>query len=138
MSHRVQTTKAFHTAGAAKALTGSYVAGDTVQPFRPANTARFRCTLAWTVVPTNVRVKLRWSDNGGTTWVPCSAVNSVTSNVVDLGAGEFDLDLGALTASTHEIVVSVPPGADLSMQAKMTDAGGSDPTMLAYVDLTDE
>lgn len=138
MSDYVGRYNAFHTTGSAKALTASYVAGDTIQPPRPANTLRLRCTLAWTVVPTNVRVKVRWSDNGGTTWVPVSAVNSVSANVVDLGAGEFDLDLGALTASTHEIVVGVPPGCDLSMQAKMTDPGGADPTMLAVAVLTDE
>lgn len=137
MSHLVGVYNAFHTAAAAKALTGSYVAGTTIQQPRPANTLRLSCTLAWTVIPTNVRVVIRWTRDG-TNWTPVGVVNSVTANVVDLGKGEFDLDLGAGTASTHEIVVGIPPGCDISVQAKMTDPGGADPTLLAVATLTDE
>lgn len=137
MSHLVQISNAFHTAGAAKALTAAYVAGTTIQPWGPANTLRLSCTLAWTAAPTNVRVKIRWTRNG-TEWTPVGAVNTVSANVVDLGAGEFDLDLGALTASVHEIVVGIPAGCDISVMAKMTDPGAADPTLLAVATLTDE
>jgi hypothetical protein len=135
MSCNVGTYNAFHTAGAAKALTASYVNGDTVQPARPCNTARLLCTLAWGTAPTNARVKIFWTPDG-TTWVPVSVVNSISAGVVSLGDGIFDLPVAA--AGTHEILANVPPGADLKCQAAMVDAGGSDPTLLAKFVLTDE
>jgi hypothetical protein len=136
MSHLVQQTNAFHTAGAGKALTAAYVAGDTIQPWGPANTLRLRCTLAWAAAPTSVQVMIDWSTNGGTTWVPVSVVNSVTAGTVALADGIFSVPVAAV--GTHEICVGVPPGADLRCRAKMVDAGASDPTLLAVAVLTDE
>lgn len=135
MSHLVQRSLAYHQAGAATAVPAAYAATNTVQPARPANTARFSCTLAWTVIPTSITIILAWSADGGATWTPCSVVNSVVAGVVDLGDGVFDM---VLTEATHEICVGVPTGADLRLQAQMVDPGGADPIMIAWVVLTDE
>lgn len=136
MSHLVQTADAFGTAAVPVALAAAYANGSTIQPWRPANTLRLSCTLAWVVAPTNARVRIAWSVDGGTTWVPVSVVNSVAAGVVSLADGTFDLPLG--TAGTHEVVVGIPAGADLRVSAAMVDAGGSNPTLYARAVLTDE
>lgn len=135
MSQLVQISNAFHTAGAGKALTAAYVNGDTIQPLRPASYMRVIATLAWGVAPTAAYLRALWTVDGGTTWVPVSTVNAVSLGVVSMDDGEFSLPVDAV--GTHEVCVSVPPGADLMVQAKMTNAGASDPTLLATAVLED-
>lgn len=135
MSHLVQRSIAFHQASAATALAAAYAATNTIQQARPANTMRLRVTLAWAVAPTSVQIVVDWSTNS-TDWTRCSAVNSVVAGTVDIDDGVWEPSVAA--PGTHEVFVSIPPGADLRVSAKMVDAGASDPTMLAWATLTDE
>lgn len=135
MSHLVQRSLAFHQAGAATALAAAYAATNTIQQARPANTMRLRATLAWTVPPTSVQIVADWSTNG-TDWTRCSVVNSVVAGTVDIDDGVWEPSVAA--AGIHEVLIGIPPGADLQVSAKMVDPGGADPTLLAWATLTDE
>ncbi len=133
-SHFVGTINAWHDGGAAKALTDSYVTGDTVQQPRPANTLRLEATLAWGAAPTSVQLQILFRTSS--TWIPLSAVNSVSGGTIDLDDGVWEPPVSA--AGSHEVSAAIPPGADIQVKAKMVDAGASDPTLLVKATLTDE
>lgn len=126
------TDNAFHTAGAAKALTTSYVAGDVLGP-HPANVMALNVTLAATVDPASVEVMVERSPDG-TNYFPEEAVNSVASGVVDLDDGVWSPDP---TAGNKSINVAVRPGMFYRLKAKYT-AAGTDPTALITATFTRE
>jgi len=133
----------FHTGGAAKALTGSYVAGDLIDfederdgyeafvgrrpAFDESTILTIAMTLAATAAPTSVQARVMRSSDGGTTFGPVPAINSVLAGVIECQDNAYSL---VSTANgLHWLDVPIIPGFVYRVDFKAT--GGTDPTLLA-------
>lgn len=121
---------AFHTAGAAKALTTSYVNGDEIDTLE-ADELWLSCVTAATAT-TSTDVNVQWSDDGGTTYHRLSVINSTIAGLVDTDDGEW---IGPGANGNHSIgPIAIPSGVKLRVAAKRTN-GAADSTLLAKATL---
>jgi hypothetical protein len=117
---------AFHTAGAAKALTTSLVAGSWLD-VEGATEGVLGLVVSGTAA-TSVNVQLAWSPDGGTTIYPLPAVNFIDGGQIDTDDNEY-VTPGA--AGKHTIVVSFPPRGSVCAYAKRS--GGDATTSLLAI-----
>lgn len=109
---------AWSTAGAAKALTTSYVAG-TAFKSRDADELWLSLVTSATGV-TSLDLSVRWSDDGGTTYHELPTVDSISSGVVAVSDNEVE-HAGAADNGNHSWgPVFIPSGCDICVYAKRT------------------
>lgn len=129
MALHITTENAFHTAGAGKALTTSFVAGDEINT-QEADTCWFSAVIGGTA-PTQVQWYPEWSDDGGTTYHRHPAVNTVSTGTVDYDRALMEAPINSCGYGPF----SVPPGAKLRVQA-LRVGGAADTTLLGRFQLS--
>lgn len=115
---------AWSTAGAAKALTTSFVAG-TAFKSRYADTLVLHVTTSATVT-TTTDVQVEETLDGGTTYAPLEAINSVSAGAVSQNNAVWQLP--GSVAGTYRATMSITPGATVRVSMKRT---GGDATSAA-------
>ena len=125
-----KSVNAFHTSGAAKALTTSYVNGDEIDT-DDADDIYLSCITSGTAA-TSVDENVQYSDDGGTTYHRLPVTNSVIAGQVDTDDGEW---LGPGTNGNHSLgPISIPSGSKVRVAAKRT-GGDATSSLLAKASL---
>lgn len=128
MAAQMKQIDVWSTAGAAKAITGSYVGTQWWTIDGSGNAVLLDVLMASTAAPTNVEVQLLWSPDGGTTSLgPLDVLNGVSVGVAEVQ------DLSARLVSTanghHTVSIGgLAQGVSYCVQLRCT--GGTAPTAL--------